>query len=130
VLQVAIAFIPALAASAFCLRVAQNRARQRAVTTTAPQRLSRVALLLLALVLWPAFALAALIVWPTPVETLTMRATGIRSYLTNADGEKIDGNRYTQTLRVGERARCHVRRLPLMGPVIESCRPLAPHGRD
>lgn len=71
--------------------------------------------------MWPAFAFAAFIVWPTPVETLTMRSTGIGSYLTNTSGKKIDGNRYTQTLRVGDRARCHVRRLPLMPPVIESC---------
>jgi len=89
--------------------------------------MSRPALLVGAVVIWPAFALAAFFVWPTPVETLTMRATGLGSYLTTTSGEKIDGNRYTQTLRVGDQARCHVRRLPLMGPVIESCTRLTPH---
>ena len=119
-LQLAVAFIPALAASAYCIRTAQKRTA-RLSGTAPPRRMSRTALAALAVVMWPAFAFAALVVWPTPVETLTVRATGIGSYLTNEDGEKIDGNRYTQTLRVGDRARCHVRRLPLMAPVIESC---------
>jgi len=130
VLKFAVAFVPALGASALCLRAAQNSVRRRAGGDPGPRRISPAALLIGAVVIWPAFAFAALIVWPTPVETLTMRATGIGSYLTTEGGEKIDGNRYTQTLRVGDQARCHVRRLPLMGPVIESCKPLASRSRD
>jgi hypothetical protein len=129
VIQLAVAFVPALAASAYCLRAAQNSMRRRTGTTEGRRRMSRVGLLLGALVMWPAFAFAAFVVWPTPVETLTMREAGIGSYLTNEGGEKIDGNRYTQTLDVGERARCHVRRLPLMPAVIESCKRLAPPAR-
>jgi hypothetical protein len=126
VIQLAVAFIPALGASALCLRAARKSVRRRDRGTASTGRMSRFGLLLGAIVMWPAFAFAAFIVWPTPVETLTMRATGIGSYLTNEDGERIDGNRYTMTLHVGDRARCHVRRLPLMGPVIESCKRAAP----
>jgi hypothetical protein len=120
-----IALGASFAASACCLRAARRSGgRYGAGTKPGPkQPLSRVGLVVGALVMSPAFLFAALITEPTPVETLTLRQTGIGTYLTNDAGERISGNRYTQTLRVGESARCHVRRLPLMPAVIESCTP-------
>jgi len=118
-----IALGASFAASAYCLRAARRSGgRYGAGTEQGPkQPLSRVGLVVGAVVMSPAFLFAALITKPTPVEALTLRQTGIGSYLTNDAGERISGNRYTQTLRVGESARCHVRRLPLMPAVIESC---------
>jgi hypothetical protein len=118
-----IALVASLAASAYCLRAARRSSSRDAASTEpgSKQPLSRVVLVVGALIMSPAFLFAALITKPTPVETLTLRQTGIGSYLTNDAGERISGNRYTQTLRVGESARCHVRRLPLMPAVIESC---------
>jgi hypothetical protein len=120
-----IALGASFAASACCLRAAR-RSNSRYGARTEPgskKPLSRVGLVVGGLVMSPAFLFAALITRPPPVETLTLRQTGIGSYLTNDAGERISGNRYTQTLRVGESARCHVRRLPLMPAVIESCTP-------
>jgi hypothetical protein len=116
-----IALGASFAASACCLRAAR---RSGGRTERGPNRpLSRVGLVVGAVVMSPAFLFAALVTKPAPVETLTLRQAGIGSYLTNDAGERISGNRYTQILRVGESARCHVRRLPLMPAVIESCTP-------
>ena len=123
-----IALGASFAASACCLRAAR-RSSSRYGAGTEPgskQPLSRVGLVVGALVMSPAFLFAALITKPTPVETLMLRTSGVGSYLTNDAGERISGNRYTQALRVGESARCHVRRLPLIGAVIESCTPPLP----
>ena len=123
-----IALGASFAASAYCLRAARRSGgRYGAGTEQGPkQPLSRVGLVVGAVVMSPAFLFAALITKPTPVETLRLRTSGVGSYLTNDAGERISGNRYTQTLRVGESARCHVRRLPLIGAVIESCTPITP----
>ena len=70
----------------------------------------------------PVVAIGVWLLIPRPFETLTTERTGDRVQMVDSDGKRIKGNRYTTTFDDGDRARCRVRRFPiLMDPVIEDC---------
>jgi hypothetical protein len=85
--------------------------------------------LIIAALVLPALLFGAWLLSKPKFETLTTHRDGDRIYMVDASGHRIAGNRYTQTLRDGDTARCRVRRFPiLMDPVIEGCKPAA-HAR-
>jgi len=83
-----------------------------------------VGILVVTLMVVPVVLFGAWLLKPPKFETLMTHRDGDLTYMTDADGRRIHGNRYTMTFHDGESVRCRVRRFPvLMDPVIEACKP-------
>jgi hypothetical protein len=68
-----------------------------------------VVVLCTALVALPSLFFVWLVLRSPETETLTVRSDGTRRYMVDAAGHRLAANRYTQSLEVGQSARCKVR---------------------
>jgi hypothetical protein len=74
----------------------------------------------------PVVAWGVWLLIPRPFETLTTERDRDTVHMIDSHGHRISGNRYTMTFHDGDRARCRVRRFPIvMHAVIEECKPRA-----
>ena len=80
--------------------------------------------LIIAAMVLPVAGAGVWLLIPRPFETLTTERDGDRVHMIDSDGHRISGDRYTTTFHDGDRARCRVRRFPILQhAVIEECVP-------